>query len=150
MIIAASLAPLALVAIGCTDQPKAYRGQAIHNGRAIALIVLPHQEKVVSDAIDAGAGQPLIVRLDKGVGLLAGSRDDVLAARLNQAETDDCAARRAADPLGHAEQDLAWAQQMLNCAYADVELGRAPADDWVQRHEDKVAELTQLVATHSV
>ena len=145
MILVATLLASTLVPVVVNDVAVAYVCMADCKGRH-RVVVDPQQAKAVSDAIATGAGQSLIVSTRNGKPILIGSRDPILRDALDQAKSERQAALRAADPLGHAIGDLAWAEQMLACARADVLLHEDVPAEHVRNHKENVARLRRVVA----
>lgn len=147
MIFAATIAALTLSPVIVKDQVVAFRIMADVAGRQRPVVVQPHHAQVIADAISSGAGQRISVRSEKGLHVLVDSQDPTLRAALVDASAAKREADRAADPLGFALGDLAWARQMLRAARADVTLHDDVPGNWVANHEANVARLTTLVET---
>lgn len=145
MIFAATLAALTLSPVVVNDKVIAYTAKADMAGTRRTVIVLPKHARALADAIQAGAGQKLVVRRDGNRNVLVSSQDETLKASLIAADGEDRAAKRAADPLGYALGDLAWAEQMLACARADFILHDDTTDS-VEKHEAQVARLKTVVS----
>ena len=146
MIFAATIAAAAsLSPIMADDRVVAFKIQADFAGRTRSVIVQGHHARVIADAMESGAGQKITVRLDKGRHILIDSQDPALRSALVEASADKRKADRAADPLGFALGDLAWARQMLSAARADVVLRDDVPADWVESHEAHVDSLVALV-----
>lgn len=147
ILLTATLALIAPAPIMREGVPVAYRVKAERSGRSLNLVLHPHQMPAVVDAISAGGGQQITIRKDGPAYMLVASSDQGLKTALTEATAQDRIDRRAADPLGYARSDLAWAKQMLRCAVADQFSGRDVPNDWMKTHEDEVFRLQDVVAS---
>lgn len=148
MIFAATLAALTLSPIVAGEKLVAYEAKAEMAGARRTVLVAPKHAEAVMAAIQSGAGQKLIVRREGSRNVLVGSQDADLKASLAAADLEDRAAKRAADPLGYALGDLAFAEQMLRCVRADVVLHEEAAanpEELIARYEARVADLKKIV-----
>lgn len=147
MIFAATLAALTLSPVVVGEKLIAYEAKADMAGARRTILVTTKHAEAVMAAIQSGAGQKLIVRREGNRNVLVGSQDTDLKASLAAADLQDRAAKRAADPLGYALGDLAFAEQMLRCVRADIlhEDTVENPEELIARYEARVADLKKIV-----
>jgi len=144
IIMTAALAILAPSPILKDGVPVAYEVKGERANGAVKFIVMPHQLGPVMTAIENGGGQQLVLSLEgKSRLVLRDAQDKELRTALKNANAVKLAADREADPLGFAMGDLAWAEQMLRCARADVILHGEPQShvDAAEAHVERLAKI---------
>jgi hypothetical protein len=149
MIFLATLAATALSPMIQNDKVVAFRVMTVVGDKSAPVVVPTRFAKVLADAVANGGGQKLIIRTERNLNVVIGSKDDSLSASMDVATKTERAADRLANPLAYAVLDLEWAEQMLRCARADVMLRDDVPTDWVSNHEAHVAKLRTLVETLS-